>query len=64
MHVRTYAYIYIYIYVHELKIREQQADTVLYNILLLIQEYDFALGSGFAWEGTLNICEHYIMYSS
>jgi hypothetical protein len=41
--------------VYELQIREQQADTVLYKILLLIQEYDFDLGSGFAWVGTLNI---------
>jgi hypothetical protein len=49
--------------VHELQIREQQADTVQYNILLLIQEYDFDLGSGFAWEGTLNICDqlHHVL---
>jgi hypothetical protein len=47
----------MYMGVYELQVREQQADTVLYKILLPIQEYDFDLGSGFVWEGTLHICD-------
>jgi hypothetical protein len=51
-------YVYMYMCVYELHIREQQADTVLYNVLLLIQEYDYDLGSSFAREGTLHIRDH------
>jgi hypothetical protein len=49
--------------VHELQIREQLAETVPYNILFLIQENDFDLGSGFTWEGMLNMCDqlHHVL---